>query len=151
MYHFVLFLHVLAATIWTGGHLVLLTAVLPRALQARDPAILLAFESRFEKIGMPALVVQVASGLYMAHSLVPDLAQWLAFGSPLAGLVGFKLSLLAITVVAAVDARLRIIPTLSAATLPVMARRIALVTAVSVLFVLVGVSFRGGLLQALFR
>lgn len=150
MYHLALFLHVLAATIWTGGHLVLLTAVLPRALAARDPEILLAFESRFEKIGMPALIMQVATGLYMAHTLVPEIAQWVAFGSPLAGLIGLKLSLLTITVLAAVDARLRIIPTLSAATLPVMARRIALVTAVSVLFVLVGVSFRGGLLQALF-
>jgi len=149
MYHFVLFLHVLAATIWTGGHLVLLTAVLPRALAARDPEILLAFESRFEKIGMPALIVQVASGLYMAHTLVPLPSQWLSFGSPMAGLIGLKLSLLAVTVLAALDARLRIIPHLSAATLPVMARRIAFVTAVSVAFVLVGVSFRGGLLQAL--
>lgn len=149
MYHFVLFLHVLAATIWTGGHLVLLTAVLPRALAARDPEVLLAFESRFEKIGMPALLVQVASGLYMAHTLVPLPSQWLSFGSPLTALIGLKLSLLAVTVLAALDARLRIIPHLSAATLPVMARRIALVTAVSVAFVLVGVSFRGGLLQTL--
>jgi hypothetical protein len=126
MYPVVLFLHVLAA---------------------HDPEILLAFESRFEKIGMPALLVQVASGLYMAHTLVPLPSQWLSFGSPLASLVGLKLSLLAVTVAAAVDARLRIIPTLSPATLPVMARRITLVTIVSVVFVAVGVSFRGGLLQ----
>jgi hypothetical protein len=111
--------------------------------------VLLAFESRFEKIGMPALLVQVASGLYMAYTLVPLPSQWLSFGSPLVGLIGLKLSLLAVTVLAALDARLRIIPHLSAATLPVMARRIAFVTAVSVAFVLVGVSFRGGLLQAL--
>lgn len=126
MYPVVLFLHVLAA---------------------HDPEILLAFESRFEKIGMPALLVQVASGLYMAHTLVPLPSQWLSFGSPLASLVGLKLCLLAVTVAAAVDARLRIIPTLSPATLPVMARRITLVTIVSVVFVAVGVSFRGGLLQ----
>ena len=35
MYGWVIFLHVLAATVWTGGHLVLATTVLPRALRER--------------------------------------------------------------------------------------------------------------------
>ena len=41
MYLGILFLHILAATIWTGGHIVLATTVLPRALKAADPRILL--------------------------------------------------------------------------------------------------------------
>jgi putative copper export protein len=146
MYSYVLLLHVLAATIWTGGHLVLASVVLPRALAARDPRILLAFESGFERIGMPALLVQVASGLWMAHALQPDFSAWLAFDTPPAMLIAIKLALLLVTVLTALDARLRIIPTLSHETLPVMARRVVLVTVASVLFVVVGVSFRGGLL-----
>lgn len=146
IYPFVFLLHVLAATVWTGGHLVLAFTVLPRALQARDPQILLAFEARFERIGMPALVVQVVSGLWLAHTLVPDVAAWFAASSPPARLIAFKLLLLVVTVLTALDARLRIIPRLSAQTLPALARRVYLVTVVSVLFVLVGVSFRGGLL-----
>ena len=55
-----------------------------------------------------------------------------------------KLGLLALTAVTALDARLRIIPRLTAATLPAMARRVTLVTVVSVCFVIVGVAFRGG-------
>ncbi len=33
----VLTFHVLAATIWTGGHIVLATVVLPRVLRQRTP------------------------------------------------------------------------------------------------------------------
>jgi len=146
MYSYVLLLHVLAATVWTGGHLVLALTVLPRALAARDPRILLDFESGFERIGMPALLVQVLSGLWMAHALLPDFPASLSPATLPARLVAIKLALLAVTVLTALDARLRIIPRLSAATLPALARRIVLVTVVSVLFVLAGVSFRGGLL-----
>lgn len=146
MYSYILLLHILAATVWTGGHLVLATTVLPRALAARDPEILLAFESGFERVGMPALLIQVASGLWMAHTMLPDMRAWFSLSTPPATLIAFKLALLGITVVTALDARFRIIPKLSAETLPAMARRIAIVTTVSVLFVVVGVSFRGGLL-----
>ncbi|GAB3538172.1 CopD family protein [Noviherbaspirillum agri] len=146
MYSYILLLHILAATVWTGGHLVLATTVLPRALAARDPTILLAFESGFERVGMPALLIQIASGLWMAQSMVPDVRMWFSLSSAPAMLITFKLALLAITLITALDARLRIIPTLSAETLPALARRVALVTTVSVLFVVVGVSFRGGLL-----
>ena len=144
MYHGILFLHLLAATVWTGGHLVLVTTVLPRALRARDPRILLDFEQGYEKIGMPALLIQVATGLWMAHSQAPQLAHWLSPTNPAESLVRMKLALLALTVLTALDARLRIIPNLTAATLPAMARRIALVSTVSVAFVVVGVSFRSG-------
>ena len=54
-------------------------------------------------------------------------------------------ALLTVTVLTALDARLRVIPHLTAQTLPAMGRRIGIVTVTSVLFVVVGVSFRGGL------
>lgn len=146
MYPIILIIHVLAATIWTGGHLVLAATVLPRALTARDPNILLDFEQGFEKIGMPALIVQILTGLWMAHTLQPDFSMWFGFSSPVSTLITLKLSLLAATVATAIDARFRVIPTLSAQTLPAMARRVFFVTTLAVLFVVVGVSFRGGLL-----
>jgi putative copper export protein len=146
MYQYIFLLHVLSATVWTGGHLVLAVTVLPRALKAGDPRILLDFESGFERIGLPALLIQVATGLWMAQRLVPDCVDWFNMAESPARLVGIKLLLLVITVVAALDARLRLIPRLDARTLPAMARRIYLVTVVSILFVVAGVSFRGGLL-----
>jgi putative copper export protein len=146
MYSYILLLHVLGATVWTGGHLVLALTVLPRSLAARDPRILLAFESGFERVGMTALALQVATGLWMGHTLVPDVSSWLCFCDRLHVLVGLKLVLLTATAIAALDARLRIIPALSARTLPALARRVVFVTVASVLFVVVGVSFRGGVL-----
>ena len=144
MHKYILLLHVLAATVWAGGHLVLALTVLPRVLRERSPAELLRFEGGYEKIGMPALLVQVASGLYLAHALVPDVRSWFAPDVPFARLILLKLALLAITMLVAADARLRIIPRLSPETLPALARRIVLVTVISVLFVATGVGFRTG-------
>ena len=123
MYSYILLTHILAATIWTGGHLVLALTVLPRALRAHDPGILLNFESGYEKIGMPALLIQIVTGLWMAHLLLPSHADWFSGETLQSRLVMLKLGLLALTAATALDARLRIIPRLTAATLPAMARR----------------------------
>ncbi|MDQ8020915.1 MAG: copper resistance protein CopD [Moraxellaceae bacterium] len=147
MYSFVLLTHLLAATIWTGGHLVLALSVLPRALRQRDPQILLAFESAYEPLGMTALLVQIVTGLWMAHAMLPDVAAWFSFAPGPARLISLKLLLLGATALTALDARLRIIPDLSAATLPAMARRVVTVTVLSVAFVVVGASFRSGWLM----
>jgi putative copper export protein len=113
MYGILLLLHVLAATVWTGGHLVLALTVLPRVLKEKSPSELLRFESGYERIGIPALLIQVVTGLWLAHRMIPDVSQWLAFDTPVSRLVGAKLTLLAITMALAADARLRIIPRLS--------------------------------------
>ncbi|MBS1807348.1 MAG: CopD family protein [Acidobacteria bacterium] len=144
MYGIFLLLHVLAATVWTGGHLVLALAVLPRVLKEKSPAELSRFESAYERIGIPALLLQVITGLWMAYRMVPDVGQWFAFNNPLSRLIGIKLLLLTITIAFAIDARLRIIPKLSEENLTSLAWHIIPVTVISVLFVVVGVSFRTG-------
>lgn len=144
MYGMLLLLHILGATIWTGGHLVLALTVLPRALRDKSPSELLRFESGYERIGIPALLIQVATGLSLAYRMIPDVSQWFDFGNPVSRLIALKLLLLTITVAFAADARLRVIPRLSEDNLPSLAWHIIPVTAVSVLFVFVGVSFRIG-------
>jgi putative copper export protein len=146
MYATIVFLHVLGATIWVGGHLVLALTALPRALRARDPRILLGFESGFERVGMPALVVQVLTGLWLAHNAVPRLADWFDTSNRLSLHILAKLALLALTLALAASARFRVIPRLRPETLPVLAYHIALVTLAGVLFVAVGVSIRTALL-----
>lgn len=144
MYGLLLLLHILAATIWTGGHLVLAVTVLPRVLKEKSPGELLRFESAYERLGIPALIIQVATGLWLAHRMVPDVDQWFSFDSPVTRLIGVKILLLAVTVAFAVDARTRIIPKLSEDNLTSLAWHVIPVTIVSVLFVIVGVSFRTG-------
>lgn len=144
MYGILLLLHVLAATIWTGGHLVLALTVLPRVLKEKSPSELLRFESAYERVGIPALLIQVATGVWLAHRMVPDVSQWFALDNPVSRLIGAKLFLLAVTIALAADARLRTIPKLSEDNLTSLAWHIVPVTVVSVLFVVIGVSFRTG-------
>ena len=143
-YHYALIIHILCATIWTGGHLVLALVILPKALRSRDVEELHAFESKYERIGIPALILLVATGLYLAHIRVPDVQSWLSFSDPFSKLVGYKLVLLAGTVLLAIDARLRLIPRLSKDNIVALAWHIIPVTILSVAFVLVGVGFRFG-------
>lgn len=143
LYYVLLSLHVLGATIWTGGHVVLATTVLPRALRARKAAILLDFEQGYERIGMPALAVQIVTGLWLAHRLLGAPTHWFA-ATPLAHVVQLKLLCLAGTAALALHAKTRVLPRLSDTTLPVMAWHIAGVTVFSVLFALAGASARLG-------
>jgi putative copper export protein len=144
MYGVALLLHVLGATIWTGGHVVLAVVVLPKALRERSPERLLEFESVYEKIGMPALVVQIATGVYLAHGLLPEVRQWFDFSNPVAVPIALKLALLVLTFGFAINARFRVLPNLESETLRTMAWHIFAVTVLSVLFVIAGVSFRTG-------
>ena len=144
MYRAVFALHVLAATVWTGGHLVLALTVLPRALRERSPAVLLGFERGYEWLGLTALAIQVATGLWMALQLVPGVGHWFALATPPARAVALKLALLAATALVAAHAQLRVIPRLRAETLPLMAWHVAAVTLLSVGFVLAGVALRYG-------
>ncbi len=138
-----LLLHLLGATIWTGGHLVLAVTILPRVLKGKDVAALTWFEAGYERIGMPALVVQIITGLWLAWLKLPSLALWFsAQGGPVAQLIQLKLALLGLTGLVAAHARFRVIPRLSPATLPLMGWHILAVTLLSVLFVVVGLSFR---------
>lgn len=147
MYGTMMLLHILAATIWAGGHLVLALTVLPRVLREKDVAELLRFENGYERIGIPALLIQVVTGVWLAYRLVPDVGRWFDFSDAITRLIGFKLILLVVTVTLAFDARLRVIPGLSEEDLSSLALHIVPVTVVAVLFVVVGVSFRTGLLM----
>ncbi|MDQ5979851.1 MAG: hypothetical protein QG602_2826 [Verrucomicrobiota bacterium] len=143
LYYILLTLHVLGATIWTGGHLVLATTVLPRALRAKRASILTDFEQGYERVGMPALAVQIVTGLWLAHRLLGSPADW--FGdAPLAHVIHVKLLCLAGTAALAIHAKTRVIPRLNDGNLPVMAWHIAGVTVFSVIFVLAGASARLG-------
>lgn len=144
MYGLILLLHIFGAVIWAGGHIVLSVVVLPEVLREKAPEKLLAFESKFERIGMPALIVQIITGLLLAKNLLPSFSQWLDFSNPITHVVAAKLLLLALTLALAADAKLRVLPNFSAARLNDMAWHIIPVTLLSVLLIVAGVSFRTG-------
>jgi putative copper export protein len=142
-YYIALSLHILGATVWAGGHLVLAITILPKALRDHRAAGVSEFEQNFERIGLPALAVQILTGLWLAHHLLGSPANWFD-DNPIAHVVQVKLGLLALTLGLAVHARFRVIPKLSDDTLPTLAWHIRLVTLAAVLFVLAGASIRFG-------
>lgn len=144
MYKLILTLHVIGATIWAGGHLVLALGILPDALKRRSLERLQQFEATYERVGLPALIVQILTGLWLAHHYLPDASAWLNLSSPWTRLVALKLLLLALTLGLAADARLRLIPRLDESRLASLAWHIVGVTALSVLLVIAGVGFRTG-------
>jgi putative copper export protein len=136
--------HALAATVWTGGHLVLDLGVLPKALRERDAGAIRAFEETFEPLGLGALAIQVASGLGLVWVDLPGFRGLLDPANPIGMLAGVKLLLLAATAALALHARLRLIPHLSNDTLSPLAWHIRGITALAIGFVVVGAGIRLG-------
>lgn len=143
-HHLLLILHLIGATVWTGGHLVLTFGILPEVLKKKDPEILLNFERKYEKIGMPALLIMVVTGVMMAYDFGQGISAWFRFSNPLETVISLKLILLFITILFALSANFKVLPNLSPKTLPLMAFHIISVTIFSVLFVILGSFIRYG-------
>jgi len=139
-----LILHTLGACVWVGGHLILAITILPKALKLKDPEIISTFESMFERIGIPSLVIQVVTGLRLALIFMP-IGEWFDFSNSISALISIKIILLLITVILAIHARFFIIPKLDADKLSMLGWHIAGVTIIAVLMLLTGLSFRMGL------
>jgi len=144
VYRLLVILHLLGATVWVGGHLVLSLVVLPRALRTRDASVVAEFESGYERIGLPALLLQVITGVWLALHWVPDIRTWLAPASLHGWLVLVKLGLLAATLALAAHARFRLVPTLDAGALSTLAFHIVGVTLLGVAMLITGVAIRTG-------
>lgn len=134
-------IHTLAATVWVGGHLMLSIIVLPSAWKKNDFTIISTFENSFEKIGIPALLIQVISGIWMSIIYLP-FSNWFDFNDPISKLISIKLLLLAITIALAIHARFVIIPKLDNSKIPILATHIFAVTVVGIIFLVIGLSFR---------
>ena len=62
-----LFLHIISATVCNEGHLFLSLAILPRAFKEQSTEELKQFESAYERVGIPALLIQVITELWLAY------------------------------------------------------------------------------------
>ena len=137
-HHLLLIIHLLGASIWVGGHLILAVTILPEVLKKKDIGMLLNFEKKYEKIGIPALLLMVISGVWMSYQFGIGFSNWFHFSNPIETVVSLKLILLLMTVLFAVSANFFVIPKLTAKTLPLMAFHILSVTTIGVLMLLLG-------------
>ena len=147
MYHpLLLILHLVAASIWVGGHLFLSIRFLPEAIKTKDVSIIRNFKNKFEPIGMPALIISILTGLLMAYDYGVPFAKWFSFSNGIEKVVALKLILLFFTVALAVNAQLFLIPKLTSKNLPKAAFQIIVVTLIGVVMLVLGSLVRiGGL------
>ncbi len=140
IFKLIIFIHIIAATIWTGGHLILSIVYLPKALKKNDFSIIEAFESKYEPIGMPSLLILIITGVYMTTVYAPDFFS-LDFESHYIRHIFIKFGVLLATICLAINARFFLIPNKK---LRPLAAHIIAVTLLSVIFVFTGFSMRSG-------
>jgi len=145
-HHLLLIIHLLSATIWVGGHLILTFGHLPQALKTKDQNIILNYEKKYEPVGMSALVLLVITGILMAYKYGVSLDYWFQFASPIEKVISTKLLLLFLTVAFALSAQFRVIPKLKSnpEKLAEMAFHIISVTIIGVLMLVYGSFIRFG-------
>lgn len=145
-HHLLLIIHLLSATVWVGGHLILTFGYLPQALKTKDQNIILNYEKKYEPVGMTALVLLVITGVLMAYKYGVSLEYWFQFASPIEKVISTKLLLLFMTVAFTLSAQFRVIPKLKSnpEKLAEMAFHIISVTIIGVLMLIYGSFIRFG-------
>lgn len=136
----IIFFHILAATVWTGGHLILSLGFLPAALRKNDFSIIEAFELRYERIGIPALIILLVTGIYMTTFYAPELFEF-DWSDHYSRHILLKYGALLATIALAIHARFFLIPSRK---LKPIAVHIVAVTILAVCFVFLGFSARSG-------
>lgn len=134
-------MHVLSACIWVGGHLLLVFMILIPVLKTRNLEPLLDFEQQYEKIGMPALLILVITGLYQAYTYEPNISLWFQFDNHISQHIFMKLIFLFATVGLALNVRFNLLKRIP---IPIntLSIHIIIVTIISVFFLMTGISFK---------
>ena len=139
----IVFIHIISATIWVGGHLILTVSYLPNALKHNDFSLIEGYESRFERIGIPSLIILIVTGIYKITYYAPDLFSF-DMSDHYTKHIVIKLILLLATILLAIHARLFLIPKRE---LKPLSYHILAITIIGIAFVFVGMSARmGGIL-----
>lgn len=143
-YQLLVIFHLLGASVWIGGHVVVVSVVIPAALRERAVARIVEFEHAFGKLGLGTLVIQTVTGLWLATYRIGHLNQLFSAPNPASFLVLAKIGLLLTNLGLAAHASRRILPRLSPETLKTFAIHAWIVTVISVLMLIIGVAIRTG-------
>ena len=145
MHHqIILIIHLLAASIWVGGHLFLILRILPATLQQKDISILSDFRLKFGKIGMPSLLILVVTGILLAYDYNVPISDWFSFSNPIEKIISIKLLLLFTSLSLAVHAQKIVFPKLTSNRMLPAIVEIIIVTLIAVSMLILGSLVRVG-------
>ncbi len=134
-------LHLIGASLWVGGHLILALGILPQALREGSTKRILEFEARFKMLGHSALGIQLLTGIELARRLQPKMGEWFSFGSPLDRTIFAKLVVLGLTLLLAIHMKKKVMPT-AGDDPKKLATHIRVVTVLALLLLVLGASFK---------
>lgn len=141
-----LIFHLLAATVWVGGHLFLAIRYLPEALKKKDASVLTHFKDKFEPVGLPSLLTLLITGILMAYHYDVTVSHWFSFSGSIEKVVSAKLLLLLLSVGMAINAQLFVFPKIKSDNLRPVAFQIIAITIIGVAMLVLGSMVRiGGL------
>ena len=141
-----LIIHLLAATIWVGGHLLLLLRYVPKAIKSKSLEELSAFRKNFEPVGMPSLFILIITGILMAYDYNITFEKWFLFENSIEKIVSIKLILLFISLTLAFITIKFVLPSINKISPFILYFIIFLVTTIAVIMLVLGSLVRiGGL------
>lgn len=144
MHHFLLILHILSASVWIGGHLILAIRYVPEAIKLKSNLPITNFRNKFEPLGMLALIILVITGVAMAYDYDVKIDTWFSFFSPIEKVISSKLILFVITVISAIFATISIFPKLNGKVTNLLVFFIYLVTIIALTMAVLGTFIRYG-------
>lgn len=112
MYSILILFHVIGASVWFGGLMVLSFSILPKAKRAQDPGAIASYMRHFLRVGYPALMIQTLTGPMIATRLVRSMADWFAWQDSTQDHIGSKLIMLPIIVIVTVQMQRKVLPRL---------------------------------------
>ncbi|HRG17853.1 MAG TPA: copper resistance protein CopD [Flavobacterium lutivivi] len=140
----ILIIHLLAATIWVGGHLILLLRYVPKAIKTKSLDELSVFRKNFEPVGMPSLFVLIVTGIIMAYDYNVTIEKWFSFDNSMEKIVSIKLILLFISLILAFITIKFVLPSIDKLSPFLLYFIIFLVTTIAVTMLILGSLVRVG-------
>mgnify|MGYP007034037909 FL=1 len=140
----ILIIHLLAATIWVGGHLILLLRYVPKAIKNKSLEELSAFRKNFEPVGMPSLFILIVTGIIMAYNYNVTIEKWFLFENAIEKIVSIKLILLFVSLTLAFITIKFVLPSIDKLSPFLLYFIIFLVTTIAVMMLILGSLVRVG-------
>ncbi len=112
IYPILVLVHVLAATMWVGAHLILVTGPLIKTIKFNDVKPTLEFYRAFSWPATIALIVAALAGILIAYLRYPP-SSWFDFGEP-SGRIGEKIVLFAALLIVSAYAHIKVVPVMRA-------------------------------------
>jgi putative copper export protein len=138
-------LHILGASIWIGGMLIMALGVLPKAKKAKDAILLKNYEGSFHILGMIALTIQFLTGFRLAMIYAGGMKGLFDFSNHLAVLFIWKLVLILITMGLFVVFKKKTLSVIDNSNISSASTLIWVLTLISITLMVLGLGFSRGI------